>query len=432
MDTKRMVVGAIGAVLVGVLVAPWPIGPAAAVARQAAAAEQPDADEDPMVREMMVLSIPRESASYYADLMGLDELQREIVLEMHREYLDSYRNAAYTMRDARVVLEEKMAGGMGGGGDMGDLEETMRGMMRVMLGFLDRVMTLGQDYIDDLGALASGEDQQAGHARVVLAREREMAVVMSSMEGGGQGGVIDLIALGRQMDPPVLPEEGHGPAGEVLLAYERELGALCGPFVGRAIKAFREMAENFSMDPQAGGPDEQLEKEMEALVQRFTAINDRVVRQVHGALPPERQAEWMLAYNRARWPRVYAPGDFHRAHDAAMALEDLSDEQREMIAVTHAQYTREADAMNRKWVGAINEAEEMRRSMAREWDQELWAKFQELDRASKAIQADREALDDRFVERVLGILTDAQREAMPVLGGDGVDVDAVMRELGGR
>jgi hypothetical protein len=431
MDTKRVVLGAIGAVLVG----GWPagvggraVGPTVALAQEAAPADPQGEDEDPMVREMMVMSIPRDSAAFYADLMDLDELQREVAMEMHRDYLAAYRETAYAMRDARVALEEKMAAG---GNDMEAMEETMRGMMRVMLGFIDRVMTLGQNYVDDLGALASGEQQQAGHARVVLAREREMAVVMSTMEGGGDGGVIDLIALGRQMDPPVLPEEGAGPAGEALLAYERELGALCGPFITRAFAAFRKMAEDFSFEDEANGSNQQLEKEMEAMVQRFTAINDRAVRQVHGALPPERQGEWMLAYNRARWPVVYGPNDVHRAYDAAMELDDLTGEQREMLATTLAQYTREADAANKKWADAIADAEELRRSMAREWNEELWARFQELDRASKEVQADREALDRRFVDRVLGALTDAQREALPDLGGQGVDVDAVLREMGG-
>ncbi len=431
MGTKRMVLGAIGVVLVAgwpLGVARLPVGPSVALARQAAApAPQPE-EGDPMIREMMVLSISRESAGVYADLMGLDELQREVVMEMHREYLASYRDAAVIMRDARVAIEEKMAGG---GAELEDIEATMRGMMRVMLGFLDRVMTLGQQYPPALGALPAAEQPRAGHQRGVLAREREMAVAMSTMEGGSDGGLIDLIALGRTMDPPLVPAEDAGPAAEAMLAYERELGALCGPFIQRAIAAFREMAEDFGMDPEAGGSNEQLEAQMEAMVQRFQAINERTVRRVHAALPPERQSAWDLAYKRARWPQVYAANGFHRTHDAAMALPDLAGEQRETIDATMAQYTREADPANQKWIDAMAQAEAARNQMRTEWSDQLWTAFQKLDQAAKDAQAARQALDDRFADRILKSLTPQQREAMPDEQA-GIDADAVLRELGGR
>jgi hypothetical protein len=401
----------------------WPAGPAVVRGQEVESAGEAVQYEDPMLQEMMVLSISRESAAYYADLMGLDALQREVALDMHRDYLDQYRQAAVAMRDFMRDFEAKM--GEGGA----DFEKVMGEMMRVAMGFMDRVVVLGTRYVEDLGALAATDEQRAGHERVARTRDREMAAAMTSMGGGN--GVVDLIAIGRDLDPPLLPVEGEDPAAQALLEYERELGAACGPFVERALGAFREMMEAAARDGMDAGGEDKIQAEVEAMIERFASTNERYVRRVHNALPAERQAAWDLAYKRARWPEVYAPNNFHRTHDAAMALEGLTSEQREAIAAAMQQYTREADPANKKWIDAIAEAEAVRNRMRTEWSEELWAEMQAKDQASKDAQAARDALDERFTERVMKTLTPEQREAMPETGSGGVDADEVVRQMGG-
>ncbi len=424
MLTSRMVLGAIGAVLV----TSWPLGGVglpvgAAVVLAQEAGEPGQEEDDPELREMMVLSIDRDSARYYAELMQLDELERELAMEMYRDYYEKYRAAAVTARDVMRKAQEQA------GGDFEKMEALMRDAMRVIMAFLERSIKLGEQYVGDLGQLAVTEEQQAGHQRVVRARERELAVSLVGAQGGP--GAIDLVRIGRTMDPPVLAGEREGPAGEALLAYERELERECGPFVVETVARYRTMLEEF----MAGDSDGDTEDKMQAAIMKMAAsLNgaaDRHARAVHNALPADRRSKWDLAVKRARWPEVYAPTDAHRAHDAAMDLEDLSDEQREAIASLLAQYDREADQVNKRWIDAMGEAEAARNAMRTEWSEDLWAKYREKDQASKDAQADRNALDARFVERIVRTLTDAQREAMPDLGGDGVDVDAVLREMGG-
>ncbi|MEQ9095991.1 MAG: hypothetical protein RIE32_06980 [Phycisphaerales bacterium] len=428
MDARWMVAG-----VVGLGIALGGVGVAPAWARQVEGAEQAQADEDDeMLQEMMVLSIPRESAAFYADLMDLDELQREVALEMHRAYLGQYRDAAVKMRDVMRTLEEKMSGE---DADWEQAQAMMADMMKVAMGFMERVVTLGEQYVQDLGALAASEDQRAAHERVVRTRAREMAVAMSTMNGGTSAGLVDLVAIARSMDPPVLPEDGAmgdaGPAQQALYEYERELGELCAPFVDRVLAAFREMAQAMSEGDQAWDGEDRMEQEMEAMIERISAVNERSARRIHNAMPASMRDAWDLAYKKARWPQVYAPSDFHRTHDAALALEGLSGEQREGIEAAMNQYVREAEPANRKWIDAIAEQEAASRDMSGEWNQEKWQAYQAMQEAVQQARADRAALDERFAQRVLAILTPEQRDAMPTTTGGAVDADEVIRQMGG-
>jgi len=429
MDPRKFAVGLFGLSLV----AGWPVGllavpiaPAAAFAQDVNVVEEEE-EEDETLQEMMILSIDRSSASYYAEVMGLDELQRDIAMELYREYFEEYRNAAVTTRDVMLKFEESMEDG---DFDYENMEEVMRKTMSVVLGFFDRAIGLGQQYVNDLSDLAVDDAQRAGHERVIFARQRGLAVAISTMDGGDEG-LVDLITIGRDLDPPLLTANADDPASLALLEYERELGGVCGPMVDRALQGVRDMVEALSSGEEDGRVEESLERDMEALIERFEAINGRYARRVHAALPDERRDEWDRAYKRARWPEVYAPGDAHRAHDAALELEDLTDDQREAIAATMEHYTREAEGANQRWISAVQDLDEARRDLGEDSTPDDWEVYQAKNQAVRDSRAARMALDERFAERIMQVLTPEQQEAMPSVDDGKVDVDAVMRELGG-
>lgn len=428
MESKWMVAAIVG---LGMSLASPCVLPGISLAWAQEAEAQADEDDE-MLQEMMVLSIPRESATFYADLMDLDELQREIALEMHREYLGEYRDAAVKMRDVVRTIEEAMEDDVT---DWEKVEAMMADMMKVAMGFMERVVTLGERYVEDLGALAATEAQQAAHDRVVRTRDREIAMAMSTMNGGPDTGLVDLIAIARSMDPPVLPDEnGSGDAGaaqQALYAYEREMGELCAGFVDRALEAFREMAEAMGEGDEEWAGEDRLEQEMEAMVERMTAANERHARRVHTVMPGRMRDAWDAAYKKARWPEVYAPGDVERTRDAALALESLTDDQRAAIDAAMDQYARELEPANKAWVDAVAELDEARQALDEDSDQNDWMAYQAKNEAVQEKRSDRSALDDRFVERVLAVLTPEQREAMPTNVGSGVDADEVVRQMGG-
>ncbi|CAK9073105.1 Uncharacterized protein SCF082_LOCUS35861, partial [Durusdinium trenchii] len=140
-------------------------------------------------------------------------------------------------------------------------------------------------------------------------------------------------------------------------------------------------------------------------------------------MPTSMRDDWDLAYKKARWPQVYAPGEFHRTHDAALGLQGLTDDQRGAIEAAMSQYVREAEPANKKWIDAIAEREEANREIGGEWTQEKWEAYEATREAVQQARTDRSELDDRFVERVLAVLTPEQREALPTNAGSGVDAD---------
>lgn len=398
---------------------PW--SPAIARAQEAQGAQA--AEDDETLREMMILAIDRDSAGYYATLMGFDALQRELALDLHREYHGQYRDAAVAIRDLMEKSEEAM------GDDFEKFEEVMRETMRAVLGFLDRVVVLGDQFVADLGDLATSDAQKAGHQRVVGARHREMAVALAGMDGGNEG-IVDLIRVGRGIDPPLLPAEGDDPAAQALYEYEAEVNALSGPMIGKALEGIRSMVKLMSEGGEDEALQERLEADMSQMADRFNAANERAFRRVHTALPEARQAAWDQAYKRARWPEVYAPNEFHRTHEAALKAEGLSPDQREAIDAAQAQYAREAEPANQKWAAAMAEQRDFARKMSAQWDQSLWEQYQAKTQAVEDAGQARFTLDQRFIDRVLKVLTPAQREAMPKTGG-GVDVDDVLRQMDG-
>lgn len=399
----------------------------AAAAMLAQAEMQTAEDDDEMLQEMMALRIDRDSATYYADLMGLDDVQREIAMDLYREYAGQYRQAAVTMRDAVRTVEESMGGE---GFDMEKVEALMADMMRVAMGFIDRAVALGEQYVEDLGSLAASDAQRQAHERVEATRVRELVFAMSSMNGT-DGGLVDLIRIGRDLDPPVLPVADGTPAQTALMEYEREIGSVAGPLLGQILEAFRSMAKAMG----EGGMEDMLESEFEQRIaegtQRFEAINERYQRRIGAAMPADRQDEWQKACNQARWPMVYGTNDVDRAYEAATALDGLTEDQREALAAAMQQYEREAEPANQAYVKAIQEFNAVSNSMSGEWNEALWADYQEKEQVLSDVSLQRTMLDQRFIDRMMQILTVEQREAMPGLDGGGVDAEEVIRQMGG-
>lgn len=398
------------------------LGVGVASAQDVVESERKAGQDDETLQQMMSLSIPAESARYYAKLMGMDELQREIAAELHREYLSKYRDAAMRTRD---VIEQAESGDI----DAEELEDHMRGVMRVVLGFLDHVVKLGDQYVADLRMLAADETQQALHERVVRTRHRELAVAILGMDGGE--GSADLIQIARGLEPPVLPIEGAGPAAEALLAYERELESRCEPFVTKAFQAYRDMLESFVRDDIESNTENEFQTTMQTMATAMDAANNSYARRVQMALPESRRAEWDRAYKLARWSAIYAPGPVHRSHDAALKLADLTDEQRESVIQTLAIYEREVELVNQRWISAVRELNVARLAMDGDTTMTQWETYEAANQAVREAVAARKAFDERFVARIGEFLSPQQQDDLGPQIDSGVDADEVVRQMGG-
>jgi hypothetical protein len=385
-------------------------------------------EDDEMMAWLMSLSIGRDSADLYLDLMAFDDDQAGLAREMYRDYLGQYRDAAEAVKGVYEKLEESMY-------DYEDQEKVAkatRDIAKVMGRFMERGLELGERYVGDLEALAFNEAQRAGHQRVVRARQRELAGGL--MVASYQEGATDLVLLSQKLGEPIDLSNPEDPTAATLLAYENEVAGITERLVTESIAALRAQMEAMVEENQETAW-EQYAKVQERIIQTAGEVDDitkRYAQRVAATLEGDRRRDWDKAYNAALYPAVYAPGEFEKLRDAVLKFDSLTDEQRASIASIEEHYDREAVAMNLRWAAALDAAEKVTEG----WDyssdgdyEKFYAEYEKAQAESTAAAQARTDLDERFAERVRALLTAEQREQLPK--EDTFDIDAVLRELEG-
>ncbi|MEQ9094847.1 MAG: hypothetical protein RIE32_01135 [Phycisphaerales bacterium] len=373
-----------------------------------------------MGNDAMQMAIGRTAVDRYSELLGFDEVQQETAEMLHRDYLDKFKQANDTLMDAMRRLQEEA-------GKTGDWQKMMKPMGKIMLGFFERVEALEETFFEDLRMIAIEPGQQEAFVRVERARRREKVETAGQMSVVN-GGTIDLREIAREVE--VL---GNEPAREALLAYEAEIDPVYKRLIDRSYGFMREQMErmkNMADDDESMGFDQdamtkmqEAMTEMRELGAQGKAINARYARQIMQVLPADRQGAWDREVKRRTWPTVYRQSKAERQIEAAGKLDDLTAEQRESLEAIRQSYEREASPINDRWAKAIDEQQSGDQMNWWGWGQDST----EVDEAEQA----RQDLDERFVERVRGLLTPQQIENMPEVGESGFDADEVLREFGG-
>jgi len=362
----------------------------------------------------MEMSIAREAVDRYAEILGFDDVQRETALMLHREYLDSYKQASDALTDAMRKLQEEA-------GRSRDWEAMMKPMGKIMLGWMDRSAELESQFLSDLRMLAIEPAQEEAFVRVERAHRREQVGVWGQMVTVS-GGTINLFDVAQSVEV-----DGNGDARQALLSYEAEIDPIYERTIDRVSdftrQQLKQMQEGFEWDEEAMTRMQEAMTDLSDLGKQAKSINARYARQIMQLLPAERQAAWDREVKERTWPTVYRKSKVERQMEAAGKLEDLSSTQRESLDAMRQSYEREASPINQRWADAVDKQAENNEGNWWGWGQD--------NSEIEAIQEERNELDDRFVERVRAILTPAQLEAMPEAGESGFDADAVLRQFGG-
>ncbi len=370
--------------------------------------------------DFMQFAIGRESVERYSDIMGFDDVQSETAQMLHQDYIDKFKSASDTIEDAMRKLQEEA-------GKTGDWQSMMKPMGKIMLGFIDRMEKLEDTFFADLKMLAIEPGQEEAFARVEQARRREEAQLAGQMSVVS-GATIDLSEIAR-----VVEVSGNEAAREALLAYEAEIDPVYTRLIEKStavsrgwLERMRDMdddSENMGFDQEALLEMQESMSAMRELGTQSKAINARYARQIMQVLPAESQPKWDREVKQRTWPTVYRPSKAERQIDAAEKLDDLTPEQEENLATIRNTYQREASPINERWAKAIDDQQA-------EGDQ-MWMGWGADDSEADEVEKEREALDERFVERVRSVLTADQIERLPATGSSGFDADEVLREFGG-
>ena len=364
--------------------------------------------------DAMSMAIGRDSTGRYCDLLGFDAAQRETAMLVHQDYLDRFKAANDVLMDAMRKLQEDA-------GRTRDWEAMMKPMGQIALGFMNTMERLEKSFFDDLRALAIGPEQEAAFARVERARRREQAIAMESMSMVS-GATLDLHDIARTIEV-----SGNASVAEALLAYEAEIDPINRRMIDRAMEfsrsQMRQMQEGFNWDEASMTRMQEAMKEMRDLGTQGKAVNARFARQVMQILPADAQGKWDREVKQRTWPTVYRPSKAERQIESALKLEDLTAAQREGLNAVAESYRRESTPINERWAKTIDDQQSK--------DEQSWWGWGADTSGTDAIAKEREALDDRFVERVRALLTPDQIARMPKAGDSGFDADAVLRQFGG-
>ena len=289
--------------------------------------------------------INREQLSDYADLLGLDETQREVAQLMLDEYIDGVQTAADALREASQEARQEFEETRDRSAftDLRELSEQTR----------ERMETLESRFMDDLRVLLTPE-QEESWVRVERAHRRATTLPRGLMSGER----VDLFEIVKGME---LDGEYAAEAKAVLAEYEVSLD--------RVLAARNEKYEQ--------GLEMMRQRDFEALQSHFEdarAASIRVrdtnrsfARRLEAVVPEDKLPELSAAVRRASFPTVYRSNRAERALEATASMDGLSDDQRGRIEAIALATERRMDQVNRKLANQIesNEVNMTMRDMMR-------------------------------------------------------------------
>jgi hypothetical protein len=344
--------------------------------------------------------IPRGSVDKYAELLGLDEGQREMALALHEGYVAAIRGARSEMqegmREIRAEFEESR--------DPSVWERASA----IQEAYANQSAKIEQGFFADLRSLLS-DGQSAAWEKVERHRRREVGLRGGSLSGES----VDLIAL---VDGLKLADGRTAELDEALEAYEAAMD--------RALAEKAEILREMEQDrPRPGQPmafdaeqfQEMLRKGREA-GQKVVDVNETYARRIKAAMAETHHASFDKAYRVAAFPEVYRETYGMRCLSAALGFEDLSADQRTAIAELKSSVERELEAINERHRQALVEQERNSEGGAVMLGGAMMRmQFGEEDEGSPVGVARKEKreLDERARERLAKILRPEQVERLP-------------------
>lgn len=284
-------------------------------------------------------AIARRNVEKYADLLSLSGEQKESALTIH----DGYAAAMKTVQKAR---QDAMADLSRSAQDSGDHGVFLEKMPAIEKEFREKSGKLEKGFMEDLKSLCSAGAQEQAWARVERMRRREVELRRGTMSGES----MDLVEVvgGFKFAPDTAKS-----LSPTLEEYEGDLDA--------QLKA-RQQAMVDTPAFEAGKPFD-MEKMQASLAKarevgtKVREVNDRYARKLEAMVPEDKKAEFHAAVRQAMFPTVYRPSRVARDLDKALALKDLTPEQKESLSSLRSSYKRDLGPANDSWAAAIEETE---------------------------------------------------------------------------
>lgn len=334
----------------------------------------------------------RDTVDRMGELLGFDELQREVAAELFKEVLDNRQSLGDAMRrdieKARELVEE------------GDFSAMLTRIKEITAGHQSAVEGLEATYLEDMRAMLT-PDQEALWPKVerLYRRHQNMRSLTRSL---AQVDVDDLVRT--EFEAVYAKPE----VAEVLERWSVQVDSM---LVERARKA-EDIAGGAGFEGGVffigeAGDDY---KPLRDIDDRLVSAGQQAVRAIGGVLEDDSVER---AWVRKAFARVYRQTDGERRLSAANALESLTTDQQEQLAVVTEQHGRELSAARDRWVAAEKQ---------READNTLPPGITLISSGREPTPSDeaRDAvkeLDRRLEDKLASILNDEQLAQLPEASG---------------
>jgi hypothetical protein len=343
-------------------------------------------------------AITSEELATYADMLSLDDAQREGALMLHEGYLAEFQELA---SEARTLID-------------GARQEAERSRDWSVMGELQGVLTetrekqadLAETFFEDYKLLLTPA-QEATWPKVERQRRRDR-----TLNGGPVGNFtiysgesVDLIKVVNTSDE--LSADAKTLAAPILDEYELELDRAL-------LERNKYYEDNYSEGMRLFG-----ERDMEKLedmfnkAKKFSArlrdINNRYHDRIGAVLPDEDRSVLTHQVEKAMYPRVFRPTYLTNVLESTANIEGLTSEQQEQIDSITARYDTEASRLNDRWMDAIKKKEQdVSIESMMPWRRGRGGEDPERDAARE-----RREFDDKMLDEVRAVLTEEQQAMLP-------------------
>ncbi|HYE61190.1 MAG TPA: hypothetical protein VD997_04270 [Phycisphaerales bacterium] len=348
--------------------------------------------------------VSKRSVERYAELLSFSPEQKESALTIHEGYQASMKEVQKARSSATEDLNRSAQ-------DSGDFSVFAEKMPAITKEYREKEQKLERTLMEDLKSLCSGAGQEDKWPKVERMRRREVELRRGSVAGEA----LDLIEIVHNMklEPSVL-----APISGALDEYEIEVDA--------AVKE-RQSQRSGAPEFKPGEPPDiealraQMDKMREA-GQKIKGVNDRFAKRIEAALPEEKQAAFRQAVRQASFPQVYRRSPIVRDLDKALALKDLSNEQREKLTALKKSYERDTRPVNDAWAAAIEASDKEKGEgagmLTAPGGGPMMIRMGEEPEAIKEARKARRELDDKARKAMKETLNESQQAAIKPQPGE--------------
>ncbi|MBL0927014.1 MAG: hypothetical protein IBJ11_05090 [Phycisphaerales bacterium] len=331
----------------------------------------------------------------YAEFLKLTPDQLQIANELLSGYQAEFNALADDMRRKQDAAREEFRETRDPG--------VWRDLRPAFEEYQKRRTAAADKFMEDLRLVLTPE-QEAKWPGLLQERRRERTLPRGGLMSGE---TVDVVRLVRDEK---YPDELNSSLQPVLDQYAAELDRV----LAERNKIYEDgMSQGMDMFNQGRLQEmEDLFAKARDAAKKVRDVNRRYARQIEALLPEDQRAAFAAEFRKRSFPDVFRDRAADREFRTALALPDLSDDQRTQLTQLQESYARESAINNDKMVEAVEKGESTRSIM------QMFGAGGAGSDEIRALRTARRELDNRTSEKLRAVLSDDQRAKLPERGAD--------------